>query len=363
MLAHVMPSSDAPASEPFPPGALAYLLSLIALPTVALNRALLPALYGSRTGIGGLIDIMTRVGDFSSQVLALGSSLLLLRLVLWALRRTELGNVTRLITLPLCTGTGLLLLAAASNPLPPELGLFLAFSSSGAALACSVLAMGRPSVRAGGILLAMVSTCDLIQDASHLWTAQSNYGAAADYGAVRVLATVAVALDALSLLWVLVWSGLVSDHGRRRQTLALLGVVTATALSVPWFLEGNQSFAAELLQRSTRALLRNPSPFLPVATQQGLEILAAVVAIGLLFAPPRQHRWVRSAMVLVVVSRCSPDVPAQAGLLAVGALLLGLLAVAPVAHTTEPAVAEPLLATGPGRTTDTAYGELTTKDP
>jgi len=361
MLAHVMPSGDAPASKPFFPGASAYLLALIALPTVILNRALLPALYGSRTGIGRLINVITRVGDFSSQVLALGSFLVLLRLVLWALRRTELGNTTRLITLPLCIGTGLLLLAAASNPLPPELGLFLAFSSSGAALACSLLAMGRPSVRAGGILVAIVSTCCLIQEGSRLWVVQSSYGAAADYRMLRAFATVAVSLDALSLLWTLVWCGLASNHGRR--TLVLLGVAAASALAVPWFLGASQSFAVELLQRSTRALLRNPSPFFPTALQQGLEILAVVVAIGLLVTPRGQHRWLRAAMVLVIAARCSPDVPAQAGLLAVGALLLGLLAIAPVTGKNELGAPEPSLATVEGGATEIPHGELTTKDP
>lgn len=302
---------------------LAFWLVLFGAPTLLLNRAIIPALPGSRSGIERFLDVALTGGSISSQLLALAITLLLIRLIGSSVGAAALGAVERLFVLPIGSAVGFLVVAASAGGLDPEFHLLLAGIASFGLLICARPALRHPSTRAGGILLVGVIVASACFAAARLVALRASIEAIPNqYAMARWLATAGQCFDAMSLLWVVLW---ISVPGRRggvlRATLpialALGAVVLARRGELP-----DGDFASIVVQRMFHALTREPTPFGPSALGPASDLLAMFLSLGLLAERNPNNSVERRAMGLLLLGRCSLDVPALAGMATAGGLLL-----------------------------------------
>ena len=134
---------------------------VLAIPALLWNRALLPALPGSRSGIEKVFDYLALFGGVLSQLLAIVLVLLLLKLVVSSLGTVATGLMGRLLVLPIGSAVSFLLIASTAGALEPEMHLLLAALGVGALLSCLSPALRHPTLRAAGLLLLLTAIASL----------------------------------------------------------------------------------------------------------------------------------------------------------------------------------------------------------
>jgi hypothetical protein len=307
--------------------ALALWLVLIGVPTLLLNRALIPALPGSRSDIEQLLDRAVTIGSVSSQLLALGITLLLIRLITSSLGTASIPGIERLFVLPISSAVGFLVVAASAGTLDPELHLLLAGISLVGLLICSRTALRHPSTRAGGILLALIVVASVCLASARLVALRASMQAIPrQYAMSRGLATAGEIFDCLSLLWVMAWCILSTrNRGLVRVAIAIIITVSVTILARLGQLP-DATFVKVVAARAFGALRREPNAYGSPLIEPASDLLAILLGLVLISLNDRKTAVARRAMALLMLGRCSLDVPALCGLATGGGLLLAWFA-------------------------------------
>jgi len=319
---------------------LACVVVLLAVPALLWNRALLPALPGSRSGIEHLFDQLFVVGSVLSQLLAVTLALLLIKLVVASLGTFALGVEGRLMALPIGAAVGFLLVAGAVAPLDVEMHLLLSGLGTAALISCVRPALHQPTLRAAGLLVLLSALASFAYSSGRLLALKASVEALPrEYAVARIIASAGQLFDFLGLVWVMAWlvlskrvphhrgdeTGETQLHAR---TKSLARVTAALALGVTCALLARRgqtstaNFAEVVLARAMAALSREPSPIATAALGPCLDVVAVTFALLLLVAPKHIAFATRVAMALVLLGRCAPDIPAHCGLMTAGALLL-----------------------------------------
>lgn len=301
---------------------LALALVLVGAPSMLLNRAIIPALPGSRSGIEGLLDRTLALGSVTSQLLALTLTLLLVRLVVSSIGAASVGALDRLFVLPIGSAIGFLVVAASAGTLEPELHVLLAVVSGLGLVICSRSTLRHPSTRSGGILLVLVTLTSALYGFARLIAVRASLDAVARvYVAARCLATAGQIFDLACLAWVALWL-IVS---RRNQGLVRVCIAIALTGGLATLAQTgsglDSSFTQVVTSRGLLALAREPRPF-GVELFPHAEIMALCLSLGLIWIRDADTIVVRRAMALLLLGRSSLDVPALAGMATAGALLL-----------------------------------------
>ncbi|MGE5783370.1 MAG: hypothetical protein ACM3ZE_02220 [Myxococcales bacterium] len=306
---------------------LAFWLVLGGVPTVLLNRAIIPALPGSRSGIEVVLERTLALGGISSQLLALTLALLLVRLVTASIGAASVGALERLFVLPIGSAVGFLLVAASAGTLDPELHLLLAAVCCVGLILCARPALKHASTRSGGILLVLIAAASVCYAAARLVAIRASVDAVArNYVVARWLATSGQFFDLLSLAWVVTWMVI----SWRVQGVLRVGIAVLITMLFALLAHAGQHQDATFIQvisaRAFAALAREPGPFLPAAVFGLLDLLALTLSLGLLSLRTTHNAALLRGMALLLLGRCSLDVPALAGMTTAGALLLAWFA-------------------------------------
>lgn len=310
---------------------LAAALVVLGIPTLLFNRAVLPALPGSRTGIERLFDHLTYAGGLLSQLLALGLSLLIIKLIAASLGAFALGIAGRLMALPVGSAVGFLLIASTIAPLDADMHLLLAGFGTLALLSGLRPTLQQPSVRAAGLFLLLTFLASLANTGGRLLALRASIEALPrPYAIARGLATAGLALDIVSLAWLVAWLVLSApknsrNHDRYR-TLAYLGISAALGICCALLgrlgRDSGANFVEIIIGRSISALGREPSPFGTTLLGPTIDVIALLFAGLLLTRPKHINCVIRWAVALLLLGRCSPDIPIHAACLTAGTLLL-----------------------------------------
>lgn len=306
---------------------LAFWLVLGGVPTVLLNRAVIPALPGSRSGIEVVLERTLALGGISSQLLALTLTLLLVRLITASIGAASGGALERLFILPIGSAVGFLVVAASAGTLDPELHLLLAAVCCVGLILCARPALKHTSTRSGGILLVLIAVASVCYAAARLVAIRASVDAVArSYVVARWLATSGQFFDLLSLAWVVTWL-VVSwrAQGVVRAGAAFL-ITMLFALLAHYGQHQDATFIQVISARGFAALAREPEPLLPAAVFGLLDLLALMLSLGLLSLRTLHNAALHRGMALLLLGRCSLDVPALAGMTTAGALLLAWFA-------------------------------------
>jgi hypothetical protein len=300
-------------------------VTTIAGPTAILNRGILPALPGSRIGIAKLLDVMALLGAWSSQLLAILTTLLLVHLVRSTLGSHSLDTLERLILLPIAAVMALLLIAASGEGLVPELLLTCSALGTVAVLAAVRAALRNPLTRAAGLLLMLIGSANL----AHTTVRLLAFDAASDSAiarvfSIRMLSTVGHIFDALSLLWLLIWI-LLYSRGKAWPMAATAVFVTATVVVVGHHAAGS-SFLPVLLGRALSALSRSTAAYLGPQFLGPTELFGILLGLGVLFAPRRCPLILRASIAAALLGRAAPDIPMHAALMVASSILITLIA-------------------------------------
>jgi hypothetical protein len=318
---------------------LAFWLVLCAVPTLLLNRAILPALPETRPGIELIFDrdmaighissqlVTLAIGSVSSQLLALVITLLLIRLIVSSIGAAAIGALERLFVLPIGSAVGFLVVAASASALDPELHLLLAGISSLGLVICARPALRHPSTRAGGILLVGVILGSICFASARLIALRASLEALPrQYTLARWLATAGLAFDWCSLFWVMIWLLL---SLRRRGIARVAGAVLATSAMVVLARLGQRPhphFLQSIAASAFGAMARDPNPYGPSLIGPTGDLLAMLLGLALLSVRNPSNLVARRAMALLLLGGCALDVPALAGMATAGALLLAWFA-------------------------------------
>lgn len=302
---------------------LAFWLVLLGVPTLLLNRALIPALPGSRSGIEFVIDRMTAIGGISSQLLALLITLLLIRLIVSSIGAAAIGALERLFVLPIGAAVGFLVVAASTGALDPELHLLLAGVSSVGLLICARPSLRHPSTRAGGILLTCVLAASLCFAAARLVALRASMEALPrQYLTARWLATAGQIFDWLALLWAMLWTARSAKGPGLARVIAAVTLVIAITACAHLGQREDASFPLVVAARAFGALTREPGSFISGLAIPASDLLGLLLSLAVLSLPERRTMVARRAMALLLLGRCSLDVPTLAGITTAGGLLL-----------------------------------------
>lgn len=306
---------------------LAFWLVLLGVPTLLLNRSVIPALPGSRSGIEHWLEPALAIGSVTSQLLALLITLLLIRLVVSSVGAAAIGALERLFVLPIGGSVGFFVVAASGGVLDSDLHLLLAAISGLGLLICSRSALRHASTRAGGILLLGIGAASILLATARLVAVNASLGALShQYDQARGIASVGLLFKLLSIVWALIWTVLTS---KRSVVIAVATAIAFTTLLLVWGsfgLHADGHFLPVLISRMLDALIREPVPFGPVQLGPAGDWLAALLGLTLLLDPKLNNAVERRAMALLLLGQCSLDVPMLAGIATSGALLLAWFA-------------------------------------
>ncbi|MGC4066894.1 MAG: hypothetical protein QM784_20105 [Polyangiaceae bacterium] len=352
-----MPSDDSAqaATEPEIPR-LAWLMTILSVPALVWNRALLPALPGSRFSIERLFDHVTFVGGVLSQLLAMGLTLLLIKLAIANVRAFSMGLSGRLMVLPVGTTVAFLVVASSLGPLEPEMHLLLAGLGTLAQLSSLRPTLRHPPLRAGGLMLLFSSLGSLFNSFGRLLALRASFEALPrEYAVARIISTVGEGFELAAVVFVCTWllmarplrtaeSNPTEAVHERIKTATRVAIVVALGLtSVILARTGRAptaSTAEIILSRAVSALGREPSPHGAAILSPFLELASLGLALVLLGRPRHVAAPHRIAIALVLLGRCAPDIPAHCALMTAGAWLLLWYAPSPARPTTtDPPVA------------------------
>jgi hypothetical protein len=307
-----------------------------ALIAMVLGRCISSALPGTRIGLERILDITWLLTAWWTQLLALLVVAVCTRFALVIAQRPQLAPGYRLIAVPAAATVIVLVIASAFDvliePSAPEMSLLLGVAGTTVAVVSATIALRHAQVRAAGLALVLVAAGSVAQVSARLLALQPGDGALpTHYGMARSAATAATLLDAGALTVAALW--IAARMGRTGRSALLAVVALAAGIAVyerigPWHKAG---FFSVLLTRSLAQLHREPGSYLPTIVQNTQEILTLGLALLLLSRPSSQAPEQRLSLSMVLLARCSPDIPLCAGLLATGALGLGLMSCPPSA--------------------------------
>jgi len=310
-------------------------LAVCASLAVLLGRGLAPALPGTRSGIEVWITrietgsaTVPSLAAFLAQLTLLWGGWLCMHLLLNALADRGISAVVRaLMTL---SGSLMFAIVALANvalaPLTETWLVGIAACAGTLGLLASILAFNRPSLRAAGIVLMIVSVSGLLHVVAGLLALRaSSLAHASEFMTARILATLAFGVGALGLVFALYWV----IHSGKRLALALFALMPP-ALLIYLSLLGTKdgaNFFSLLAARTLNQLRTHPDPLVLPAVRDMVELSAFAVGLLVLSRPVTQAP-VRVAVALALISQANIDVPLCALLFSCAALVL-------ISHSTE----------------------------
>ncbi len=301
-----------------------------ALLAVVFGRALAEALPGSRSGLYKLLEASRLLGAFWTQLLAFLIVLVCGRLAFITCKDQRFTTAHRFIVTPAAAAVIALVIAACLDflvgPSTPEISLILGIAGTLVAIHATGICLRPIRLRASGIVLGLVGAASMAQVSARVLALQASDAALpTQYIVARWLASLATLLDAGALLFVAIWLASTWTRGRYALIAVLGFAVTLSELSQ----RGSRpkaGFAEVLLSRSLAQLHREPSSLFSRPVQDTQELMAILLVILLLWRPRAVSPEQRLSLAMVLLARCSPDIPLCSGLLVTGALGLSLLA-------------------------------------
>jgi hypothetical protein len=284
------------------------------LAATIVGRGLATALPGATAGIGPLIVGVEKLGAFSSQFLVIMGVATCLRLLFTTLGcRSYLFHPVAIVS---CASALPIVMFASSRHLAPAWLMALMGISAALALISALPALRVPKSRAAGLVLLTVTCGSIVSATGRIIALYASHQAHAGlFGLARLIATLGLALDALSVLLVAVWFA-----RRVRFGLAALAVLGALAALLVWFgvREDHASAWPFVVGRALAALTAHPDPFIG----SGVRYFVETTAIGLA-AVTLWLEWstgVGAALCFALLARVSGDVPLCSLMLMLAAL-------------------------------------------
>jgi hypothetical protein len=284
------------------------------LAATILGRGLATALPGSTAGIGPLIVGVEQLGSFSSQFLVIMGVATCLRLLFATLDcRSYLFHPVAIISsaaaLPI-------VMFASSRHLAPAWLMALMGISAALALISALPALRVPKSRAAGLVLLTVTCGSIVSATGRIIALYASHQAHAGlFGLARLIATLGLALDALSLVLVAIWFA-----RRVRFGIAAVAAIGALAALLVWLGVRNDdaSMWPLVVGRALAALTAHPDPFIG----SGVRYFVETAALGLA-AVTLWLEWstgVGAALCFALLARVSGDVPLCSLMLMLAAL-------------------------------------------
>lgn len=284
------------------------------LAATILGRGLATALPGSTAGIGPLIVGVEQLGSFASQFLVITGVATCLRLLFATLDcRSYLFHPVAIISsaaaLPI-------VMFAGSRHLAPAWLMALMGISAALALISALPALRVPRSRAAGLVLLTVTCGSIVSATGRIIALYASHQAHAGlFGLARSVATLGLALDALSVLLVGTWLA-----RRFRFGLVLVAAIGVGAAVVVWLgaREGGASAWPLVVGRALAALTAHPDPFIG----SGVRYFVEAAAIGMA-AVTLWLEWstgLGAALCFALLARVSGDVPLCSLMLMLAAL-------------------------------------------
>lgn len=290
------------------------LVGFWALAATVVGRGLATALPGSSAGIGPLIVGVEQLGSFASQFLVIMGVATCLRLLLSTLEcRSYLFHPVAIISSAAALPV---IMFASSRHLAPAWLMALMGTSAALALISALPALRVPKSRAAGLVLLTVTCGSIVSATGRIIALYASHQAHAGlFGLARLVATLGLALDALSIVLVGIWFA-----RRVRLGLGVLAVIAVGAGLVAWL--GVRDDAAStwplVVGRALAALTAHPDPFIG----SGVRYFVEAAAIGLA-AVTLWLEWstgVGAALCFALLARVSGDVPLCSLMLMLAAL-------------------------------------------
>jgi hypothetical protein len=284
------------------------------LAATILGRGLATALPGSTAGIGPLIVGIEQLGSFSSQFLVIMGVATCLRLLFATLDcRSYLFHPVAIISsaaaLPI-------VMFASSRHLAPAWLMALMGISAALALISALPALRVPKSRAAGLVLLTVTCGSIVSATGRIIALYASHQAHAGlFGLARLIATLGLALDALSVVLVAAWFA-----RRVRFGLAAVVAIGALAALLVWLgvREDDASTWPLVVGRALAALTAHPDPFIGSGVRYFVETVAICLAAVTLWL-----EWttgVGAALCFALLARVSGDVPLCSLMLMLAAL-------------------------------------------
>jgi hypothetical protein len=284
------------------------------LAATILGRGLATALPGSTAGIGPLIVGVEQLGSFSSQFLVIMGVATCLRLLFATLDcRSYLFHPVAIISsaaaLPI-------VMFASSRHLAPAWLMALMGISAALALISALPALRVPKSRAAGLVLLTVTCGSIVSATGRIIALYASHQAHAGlFGLARLIATLGLALDALSVVLVAAWLA-----RRVRFGLAAVAAIGILAALVVWLgvREDGGSTWPLVVGRALAALTAHPDPFIGSGVRYFVETVAICLAAVTLWL-----EWttgVGAALCFALLARVSGDVPLCSLMLMLAAL-------------------------------------------
>jgi hypothetical protein len=296
-------------------------LAILALLASLIGRGLAPALPGSKAGIAIWIMLGDRIAALLSQLLLVGGSMVLIRLLLVMLRDQRLSAVYRLLIVPAGAAVVALVVSSAAQSLEAEVSLGLAVCSASIAAAAAPLALRSPATRAVGLVLALAAVAALLHVLARLVAFRASDQALASlFMVARGISTAAFIFDAASLAAAGAW--LAAPHWRRGAIAG--GALIAVSAVLTWgALHGSRFDAPHwqvLAGRALGEMVRHPTPLVAPALRYLAEVCALIIA-GIAALAPKRVPVITAALSLTLLARGSTDVPLLALVMTLAALL------------------------------------------
>jgi hypothetical protein len=301
-----------------------FALAWLGVVIVPICRGIVPALFGLRTGLGGVIQASEIVSAWLTQTLVWLGLFALCSLLSLSLRTTRLGIFQRLVTLPVAGIAAVLVTLAATTKLDLRVHLSLVWSVSAVLLAGGGRAIRHPKTRAPGLVLLALGLAAALEAVARWMTLDLENALSLRFTGARVLTTISFVLE---LAGVALAAATTLRGGRRDHALLALGVVFA--LGLVWAGAHGQTPRAPVVQTwvssTLRELSRNSAAWVPDALNQALVAFAHLFALVVLLRK-FELGWVGPVLSLCVLARGSSDIPALA-LLSITAGLAALFLV------------------------------------
>ncbi len=301
---------------------MATLVAWLMLLASVFGRALAPALPGARAGFERWITWGDHVGSVLSQAALLVGTVTTVVLLLTTLRQNGLGILYRLLMAVFGAGTLTVVMTAHRHRIRADSVLVVALVTSLMALWSSIPATRTPRSRGAGLVLlaaGLSAFSHMIARALALYASEN--ALVSLFGVSRGVATLGLLFDVGALVLAVLWLWV----PRPRAGAVVLGIGTLLAVVFVGAAASGSSPDAGLFSvitdRALTELTQHPAPMVPQAVRAGLEVMAFVIAGGMLIQP-EQRRLSAVVIALAILARGSSDIP----LCAMSLLLASLLA-------------------------------------
>ncbi|MCA9632062.1 MAG: hypothetical protein KC766_30620 [Myxococcales bacterium] len=303
--------------------AVAWLLLLASI----FGRALAPALPGARAGFERWITWGDRLGAVLSQAALLVGTVTVVVLLLTTLRQNGLGILYRLLMAIFGAGTLTVVMTAHRQRIRADSVLVVALVTSLMALWSGLPTTRSPRSRGAALVLVAAGSSALAHTVARALALYASENALVSlFGVARWVATLGLLFDVAALVLCVLWLWI----PRPRSGAIVLGVATLLAvLLVGAAASGSApdaSLFSVLADRALTELTQHPAPLVPQMVRAGLEVMAFVLAGGVLLQPT-ERRLSAVVIALALLARGSTDIPLCALSLLLAALLAPLASV------------------------------------